>query len=89
MPTRSLLEPGEIPVLRRVTRYIIRRRLITLLVLLTMDRYPAQEQVGGDAKIPTILYYDELGNVRAAGAEALSDNIQHEAEENDWIKAEW
>lgn len=52
-----------------------------------MNRYPGQ--VAGDAKIPTILYYDELGNVRAAGAEALSDNIQHEAEENDWILAEW
>ncbi len=52
-------------------------------------RYPAQEQVGGDAKIPTILYYDELGNVRAAGAEALGDNVQHEADENKWIKAEW
>jgi len=34
-------------------------------------------------EIPIILYYNELGNVRAAGAEALSDNIQHEAEEND------
>jgi len=56
---------------------------------LTTNRYPAQEQIGGDAKIPTILYYDELGNVRAAGAEVLIDYIQHEAEENGWIKAEW
>ena len=52
-------------------------------------RYPAQEKVGGDAKIPTILYYDKSGKVRAAGAEALDDGIQDEAAKNGWAKAEW
>jgi len=52
-------------------------------------RYPAQEKVGGDAKIPTILYYDKSGNVQAAGAEALNDRIQDEAVKNGWTKAEW
>lgn len=52
-------------------------------------RYPAQEQVGGDAKIPTILYYDEAGNVQAVGAEALGDNVELEAQEHGWTKAQW
>jgi hypothetical protein len=51
-----------------------------------MSRYPAQELVG-NCKVPTIIYYDQAGNVRAAGAEALRDAYQ--AEEEDWIKAEW
>lgn len=33
-------------------------------------RFPCQDQVGGDSKIPTIIYYDKDGNVRAVGAEA-------------------
>lgn len=53
------------------------------------DRFPAQEQVGGDAKIPSILYYDQSGTVRAVGAEALQENIIEQAEEGDWVKAEW
>jgi hypothetical protein len=52
-------------------------------------RYPAQEKVGGDAKIPSIIYYDNLGNVCAVGAEALLEgNIERAFEEN-WIKVEW
>jgi hypothetical protein len=54
-----------------------------------VDRYPAQEKVGGDAKIPSIIYYDQQGNVRAVGAEALLEsNIERAFDEN-WIKAEW
>ena len=50
-------------------------------------RYPGQ--VGGDAKIPTILYYDKSGDVRAAGAETSTDKNQAEAAKNGWTKAEW
>ncbi len=52
-------------------------------------RYPAQEQVGGDSKIPTIIYYDLSGNVQAVGAEAIREGIIEEAEDEGWIKAEW
>ncbi|KAG6885090.1 hypothetical protein C0993_005973 [Termitomyces sp. T159_Od127] len=52
-------------------------------------RYPAQEQVGGDSKIPTIIYYDRQGNVRAVGAEALREDLEITIEEEGWIKAEW
>ncbi|KAG6889537.1 hypothetical protein C0992_004796 [Termitomyces sp. T32_za158] len=52
-------------------------------------RYPAQERVGSDSKIPTIIYYDQQGNVRAVGAEALKADLEIAIEEEGWIKAEW
>lgn len=51
-------------------------------------RFPAQEQVGGDSKIPTIIIYDSKGRVRAVGAEALAEEFDHNAETG-LIKAEW
>jgi len=54
-----------------------------------VTRYPAQERVGGDSKIPSILYYDQDGNVRAVGAEALRGSVTEQAEDEDWIKVEW
>lgn len=52
-------------------------------------RFPAQEKVGGDSKIPTIIYYDKGGKVRAVGAEAEKDSIKFTIEEEGWIKAAW
>jgi molecular chaperone DnaK (HSP70) len=54
-----------------------------------VTRYPAQENVGSDSKIPTIIYYDKNGMVRAAGAEALQENIIEQAEDEEWTKVEW
>jgi hypothetical protein len=51
--------------------------------------YPAQELVGGDSKIPTIIYYDQEGKVRAVGAEAVRAGIEEEAEDGQWTKSEW
>jgi len=45
--------------------------------------------VGGDSKIPTILYYDKQGNVCAVGDEANEEGIEQIAEEKEWTKAEW
>ncbi|KAG6888221.1 hypothetical protein C0995_009757 [Termitomyces sp. Mi166 len=53
-----------------------------------VTRFPGQEQVGGDSKIPTIIYYDQHGNIRAVGAEALKD-IESMIVERGWTKAEW
>ncbi|KAJ3568178.1 hypothetical protein NP233_g5879 [Leucocoprinus birnbaumii] len=44
---------------------------------------------GGNAKIPSVLYYDKTGKVCAAGAEAERDGIDILAEEGNWFKAEW
>ena len=52
-------------------------------------RNPAQERVGGDAKIPSIIWYDESGAVRAAGAEALLENNAELAADEGWTKVEW
>ncbi|KAI9573199.1 hypothetical protein HD554DRAFT_1154942 [Boletus coccyginus] len=54
-----------------------------------VTRYPAQEHVGGDCKIPTIVYYDQQGTPRAFGAEALQDHIIEQAEDEQWVKLEW
>ncbi|KAG2353445.1 hypothetical protein BDR07DRAFT_1367118 [Suillus spraguei] len=51
--------------------------------------YPGQERVGGDSKIPSILYYDRQGDVRAVGAEALQQHIIEQAEDEGWVKLAW
>ncbi|KIJ08850.1 hypothetical protein PAXINDRAFT_88270 [Paxillus involutus ATCC 200175] len=57
--------------------------------ILGVSRYPAQEHVGGDSKIPSILYYDRQGAVRAIGAETSQPHIIEQAEEENWVKLEW
>ena len=52
-------------------------------------RFPAQEQISGASKIPTEIYYDRTGKVRAVGAEATKESIYEVAEEENWVKAEW
>ncbi|KAI5982477.1 hypothetical protein EDD15DRAFT_2377772 [Pisolithus albus] len=57
--------------------------------ILRVARYPAQEHLGGDNKIPSILYYDQERVVRAAGAEALQEHVIEQAEDENWVKVEW
>ncbi|CAA7260294.1 unnamed protein product [Cyclocybe aegerita] len=54
-----------------------------------VTRYPAQEQVGADSKIPSVIYYDRQGKVKAVGAEAIREGVEELAEDEGWIKAEW
>ncbi|KIK43050.1 hypothetical protein CY34DRAFT_804214 [Suillus luteus UH-Slu-Lm8-n1] len=58
-------------------------------VIRGVARYPAQEHVGGDSKIPSILYYDLQGDVRAVGAEALQEHVIEQAENEGWVKLAW
>ncbi|KDQ57107.1 hypothetical protein JAAARDRAFT_688375 [Jaapia argillacea MUCL 33604] len=53
-----------------------------------VTRFPGQEHVAGNSKIPSILYYDRAGNLMAAGAEAEGASIEAQAEDNEWSKAE-
>lgn len=53
-----------------------------------VTRFPGQEHVAGNCKIPSILYYDRSGTVMAAGAEADGASIVSQAEDEYWIKAE-
>ena len=52
-------------------------------------RFPAHEHISGASKIPTVIYYDRSGKVRAVGAEAMKDGIVEVAEDENWVKAEW
>ena len=52
-------------------------------------RFPAHEHISGASKIPTVIYYDLSGRVRAVGAEAMKEGIYEIAEEENWVKAEW
>ncbi|EJD06533.1 uncharacterized protein FOMMEDRAFT_76543 [Fomitiporia mediterranea MF3/22] len=53
-----------------------------------VTRYPGQEHVTGNTKIPSLLYYDRSGRVVAAGAEAESGQTADEAEDEGWTKVE-
>ena len=52
-------------------------------------RFPCQEHVGGDSKIPTVIYYDTNGKPQAVGAETLKEGIEADAIEFGWRKACW
>jgi hypothetical protein len=52
-------------------------------------RFPAQEYISGASKIPTVIYYDQSGNVKAVGAEAMKESNYVVAEDENWVKAEW
>ena len=52
-------------------------------------RYPGQEYASGSPKIPSIIYYDKNGKMRAAGAETQLDNITETAEDEGWVRVEW
>ncbi|KAF7970806.1 hypothetical protein HWV62_22810 [Athelia sp. TMB] len=51
-----------------------------------VTRFPAQENVGGDSKIPSILYYDSQGKLCAVGAEAMQESVIEQAEDESWWK---
>ncbi|OCH89886.1 hypothetical protein OBBRIDRAFT_755931 [Obba rivulosa] len=57
--------------------------------IMGVRRFPGQEDMAGSSKIPSILYYDKFGSLKAIGAEALSSSIVDKALEEDWFKVEW
>ncbi|KAF6752177.1 hypothetical protein DFP72DRAFT_905143 [Ephemerocybe angulata] len=57
--------------------------------ILPVTRFPSQEQVGGDSKIPTVIYYDADGKVCSIGAQTLKDGTEADAEDFGWSKARW
>ncbi|KAH7912713.1 hypothetical protein BJ138DRAFT_1228277 [Hygrophoropsis aurantiaca] len=58
-------------------------------VIQGVTRFPCQENVGGDSKIPSIIYYDQEETVRAVGGEALQESTIEKAEDEGWTKLEW
>ncbi|PBK86333.1 hypothetical protein ARMGADRAFT_1086505 [Armillaria gallica] len=53
-----------------------------------VTRYPSLEGTGSNAKIPTVICYDQNGRMRAAGAEAMSENVNDKIEEEGWVRCE-
>ncbi|KAL1725504.1 hypothetical protein EV714DRAFT_221153 [Schizophyllum commune] len=54
-----------------------------------LSRFPAQEHAGGDSKIPSVLFYDRYGQVRAVGAETLQEDVILRASDERWVRSEW
>ena len=72
-----------------VSTFWILLRLPSLIELFLGYRYPAHELISGASKIPTVIYYDVNGKVKAVGAEAMREGIQDLAEDRNWVKVEW
>ena len=87
----SILDPGMVPEIKPVTRYFVASmpRYSSSFLSPNLHRYPGQDSVGGDIKVPTVIYYDELGNACAIGAETLKEGVTMEAEEKRWTKCHW
>ncbi|KAK7029533.1 hypothetical protein VNI00_014410 [Paramarasmius palmivorus] len=51
--------------------------------------FPGQLSTRGDSKIPSIICYDQTGQVRAVGSEATDEGFLDLAEEEDFITVEW
>ncbi|KIJ11257.1 hypothetical protein PAXINDRAFT_15797 [Paxillus involutus ATCC 200175] len=54
-----------------------------------VSKYPGQEDVGGNNKIPSIVYYDKQGSLRAVGAETQQQHIIELAANEQWTRLEW
>ncbi|PBK65457.1 hypothetical protein ARMSODRAFT_1006578 [Armillaria solidipes] len=53
-----------------------------------VTRYPSLEGTGSNAKIPTVICYDQNGRMTAAGAEAMSENANDKIGEEGWVRCE-
>ncbi|KAI6123788.1 hypothetical protein EDD16DRAFT_608175 [Pisolithus croceorrhizus] len=58
-------------------------------VIRGVSKFPAQEHVGGSNKIPSTMYYDKGGRVRAVGAETEQPHIIEKARKEEWVRLEW
>lgn len=57
--------------------------------LMLLSRFPSQQKVGGDSKIPSVVCYDEDGNVVAVGSETDEDTNPELVEVDGLVRAEW
>ncbi|PPQ65510.1 hypothetical protein CVT24_010806 [Panaeolus cyanescens] len=71
----SILDPGRVPKVEGVTRFPKYRDNASDVVSLS--------------KVPSILYYDAEGNLKAAGAETLPEDVKDTAYREQWTKVEW
>jgi hypothetical protein len=89
MSNHSVLDPGQVPEIKGVTRSAVFSSSAFRCCRSYGCRFPAHEHNSGAPKIPTVIYYDLSGKVRAVGAEAMKEGIYEVAEDERWVKAEW
>ena len=53
------------------------------------SRFPRQHHADRIEKVPSVIYYDQEGHLRAIGAETLDPDTNSEAADEDWIKVAW
>ena len=85
----SILEPGQQPEIRPVTQYASYFRHYSLVFLPLYPRFPGQQTVGGDSKIPSVVCYDADGKVVAVGSETDPDSNPELSEIAGLTRAEW
>lgn len=56
---------------------------------LLVFRFPLQSTLNVKGRVPSLLYYDKNGDVRAAGAEVLAESVVEAALTEGWTKVEW
>lgn len=73
MDIDSILDPGRVPKVEGVTRF------------------PSHEEgrILSLSKVPSVLYYDSEGNLKAVGAETLAESVKQAAHDEQWTKVEW
>ncbi|KDR67667.1 hypothetical protein GALMADRAFT_257920 [Galerina marginata CBS 339.88] len=68
----SILDPGRVPKIQPVTRY-------------NLCDDGEKKRTTSISKVPTVIYYDELGSARALGAETTDEAVEAKG----WMKIEW
>ena len=53
------------------------------------SRFPRQHHADRIEKVPSVIYYDQRGQLRAIGAEILDPETNAEAADEGWIKVAW
>ena len=87
----SILDPGQVPVIRNVSRCGLHPKQFTLTSILTdpVSRFPHQHHADRIEKVPSAIYYDQDGRLRAIGAETSDPDTNAEAADEGWIKVSW
>ncbi|KAK7058002.1 hypothetical protein R3P38DRAFT_3304311 [Favolaschia claudopus] len=58
-------------------------------VIRPITRFPGQQDVGGDSKVPTAILYDKYGIVRSEGADTILPTSLEKADDEGWERAQW
>lgn len=86
----AFLYPGKIPEVWPVNRCAIHPLTLRCIspVSLSLLRHRYADQTIGHAKVPSVLYYNDKGDMVAAGAVTATQKFQRKADMEDWTKVE-